>query len=213
MADIDAVGALQDAVRRRLYEFVAAQHEAVGRNQAAQACGIQRTLAAFHLDKLVEAGLLDVSYRRLTGRSGPGAGRPAKLYRRAAAEHVVSVPPRSYAVAAGLFAEALEQLAADREVGATARRAGHEIGAASGGEPLEDVLRGQGYEPYEDEGEVRLRNCPFHRLAERYPVLVCGMSVALCEGVLEGLGVRDREVRVDPRAGECCAVVSKTKNI
>jgi len=206
---LHAVSALHDPVRRRLYEFVVAQPDAVSRYQAAEGCGIGRTLAAFHLDKLVEAGLLDVSYRRLTGRTGPGAGRPAKLYRRAQAEHTVSVPPRAYAVAADVFAAVVEQLGADREVVVSAHRAGRDIGAAAAGARLDELLRGQGYEPYQAEGEVRLRNCPFHRLAERYPPLVCGMSVALCEGVLEGLGLQDWAVRVDPRPGECCAVLSK----
>jgi predicted ArsR family transcriptional regulator len=208
---IDAVGALQDPVRRRLYDFVAGQGDDVSRNRAAAACGIQRTLAAFHLDKLADVGLLDVTYRRLSGRSGPGAGRPAKLYRRAGNEHVVSVPPRAYSVAAGVLADALDQLGADREVVVAARRAGREIGAKAKGESLGRVLRRQGYEPYESGRAIRLRNCPFHQLAERFPPLVCGMNAALCEGILEALGVRDRQVRLDPRAGECCVVISKIK--
>lgn len=51
----------------------------MSRAEAADAVGVARTLAAFHLGKLVDAGLLEVAHRRLTGRSGPGAGRPAKV--------------------------------------------------------------------------------------------------------------------------------------
>lgn len=204
---IDAVGALQDPLRRRLYDFVAGQGEDVSRNQAAEACGIQRTLAAFHLDKLVEADLLVASYRRLTGRSGPGAGRPAKLYRRSEAEHAVSLPPRAYAAAAAMLAATVERIGADRELAAAARQAGR--GAAVPGESLEDVLRRQRYEPYVSDEEIRLRNCPFRDLAERYPPLVCGMNLALCEGMVEALRLPDRHLRLDPQAGDCCVVISK----
>ncbi|MFS2294468.1 MAG: transcriptional regulator, partial [Actinomadura sp.] len=96
MDDIDAIALLKDPVRLRLYEFVVAQGREVGRNEAAEAAGVTRTLAAFHLDKLVDGGLLEAGSRRLTGRSGPGAGRPAKVYRRAAGERGVSVPARDY---------------------------------------------------------------------------------------------------------------------
>jgi len=94
MGEISVIAVLADPVRRRLYDYVTEQPQGISRSEAAQAVGIQRTLAAFHLDRLAEAGLVDVTFRRPAGRSGPGAGRPAKLYRRAAAEHQVSMPPR-----------------------------------------------------------------------------------------------------------------------
>src|SRR5258707_10767985 len=108
MRDLEAIALLQDPARRSLYEFVVAAGREVSRNEAAQAVGLQRTLAAFHLDRLASTGLLEVAYRRLGARSGPGAGRPAKLYRRAATERTVSVPPRDYARAAQVLAEAIE---------------------------------------------------------------------------------------------------------
>ncbi|WP_316043260.1 hypothetical protein [Actinomadura sp. CNU-125] len=117
MEDIDAIALLQDPVRRRLYEFVAGLGREVGRNEAAEAVGVGRTLAAFHLDKLADAGLLEAGSRRLSGRSGPGAGRPAKVYRRSAAERGVSVPARDYGTAAGLLAEAAERRARTRSCG------------------------------------------------------------------------------------------------
>ncbi|MGW5415092.1 helix-turn-helix transcriptional regulator [Actinomadura geliboluensis] len=205
MEDIEAIALLQDPVRRRLYEFVAAQGREVGRNEAAEAAGVARTLAAFHLDKLVDAGLLEAGSRRLTGRSGPGAGRPAKVYRRSAVERGVSVPPRDYGTAAGVLAEAAESAGLDMEVQDAARRRGRALRGAWGGGAagLAGVLAERGYEPVADEGGavLRMRNCPFHAVAEVFPPLVCGMNLALLEGLVEGSEVR---VRMDPRPGWCC---------
>ena len=122
MEDIEAIAVLQDPVRRRLYEYVIAQDHEVSRNEAAEGAGTQRTLAAFHLDKLVDAGLLATESRRLSGRSGPGAGRPAKLYRRSAAERQVSLPARDYRTAADMLAEVSEAARLDTALRAAARR-------------------------------------------------------------------------------------------
>src|SRR5215216_7666149 len=144
-SDLAAIGLLQDPVRRALYGHVVAAGGEVSRNQAAEAVGVQRGLAAFHLDKLVEAGLLEASFRRLGDRRGPGAGRPAKLYRRAAGEVEASLPPRTYETAAHLLAETVEQAGADLELQAAARRAGAETGrqiaaeAAAGPKPAPAV--------------------------------------------------------------------------
>ncbi|MFC8899643.1 helix-turn-helix transcriptional regulator [Streptomyces cinereoruber] len=226
MEDIEAIAALQDPVRRRLYEYVAAQGREVGRNEAAEATGVARTLAAHHLDRLTEAGLLDSGSRRLTGRSGPGAGRPAKVYTRARAERSVSLPARDYRTAAELLAEAAEQAGLDAGLRAAAHRRGEALrgpAAPCGGlEEAMEVLAARGYEPHleaaggaEEEvgtGErvVRMRNCPFHAVAERFPPLVCGMNLALLEGLLGADGpVR---ARMDARPGECCVVVEDSKN-
>lgn len=127
-AALEALAVLGDPVRRGLYRHVSGSPGEVGRDAAAEAAGISRSLAAFHLDKLVEAGLLEVSFRRLSGRSGPGAGRPAKLYRRAEGERTVSMPPRTYDTAGRLLAEVVEQAGLDGELQAAARAAG-EAGA------------------------------------------------------------------------------------
>ncbi|MFE6281062.1 helix-turn-helix transcriptional regulator [Streptomyces sp. NPDC057877] len=217
MKDIDAIAALQDPVRRRLYEYVAAQGREVGRNEAAEATGVARTLAAHHLDRLTEAGLLESGSRRLTGRSGPGAGRPAKVYTRARAERAVSLPARDYRTAAELLAEAAEEAGLDAGLCAAARRRGEALRGPAApcgdlGEAME-TLAARGYEPHrEDDGEedvVRMRNCPFHAVAERYPPLVCGMNLALLEGLLGTDGpVR---ARMDARPGECCVVVEASE--
>ncbi|MFF7358647.1 helix-turn-helix transcriptional regulator [Streptomyces filipinensis] len=232
MKDIDAIAALQDPVRRRLYEYVVSQGREVGRNEAAEAAGVARTLAAHHLDRLTEAGLLESGSRRLTGRSGPGAGRPAKVYTRARGERAVSLPARDYRTAAELLAEAAEQAGLDAGLCAAARRRGEALrGSAAPCGGLEEamaMLAARGYEPHlegaagiqdaegakgataEAEPVVRMRNCPFHAVAERFPPLVCGMNLALLEGLFGTDGpVR---ARMDARPGECCVVVESSKN-
>lgn len=205
--DLGTVAALQDPVRRAVYDYVASQGREVGRNEAAEAVGVQRTLAAFHLDKLVEVGLLESGFKRLTDRSGPGSGRPAKVYRRAPGEWQVNVPARDYRTMARALAEAVDLLGGDEQAEWAARRAG--AGLAAPGEDLGEVLRRRGYEPYEEDGRLRLRNCPFHLLAEEHPLLVCSMNLALCQGMLEGLGEEGATARLDPRPGECCVAFSK----
>lgn len=104
---IDTVAALAEPLRRRLYEYVVAQPQEVSRDQAAAGVGVDRAVAAFHLDRLVREGLLEASYRRLGSRTGPGAGRPSKLYRRGPAQVTVSLPQREYELAARLLLRAV----------------------------------------------------------------------------------------------------------
>src|SRR5438552_14457546 len=152
---LDAIGALREPVRRAVYEFAAGQPQPVSRNEVAEALGIGRTLAAFHLDKLTEAGLLDTSYAPRVG--GPGAGRPAKLYRRGTAEHAVSVPPRDYRLLADVLATAIEEAGVEPAVHAAARKRG---AALAGGGDLRARLGALGYEPVDSgDGTIRLRNC------------------------------------------------------
>ncbi|MDQ3979537.1 MAG: transcriptional regulator [Actinomycetota bacterium] len=221
--ELTAIGSLQEPVRRSLYRYVVAQPADVSRDEAASAVGVQRSLAAFHLDKLVDAGLLEVTYRRLTGRTGPGAGRPAKLYRRSSVEHSVSLPPRHYDLAAELLAEAVEE-AEDRPARESlvevARRFGRRLGQELRARlnprasrerrliALAQALERYGYEPRREGRAVRLGNCPFHSLSERHRDLVCGMNLSLLEGVVEGMEGADIEARRDPRPGECCVTVA-----
>ncbi|RII19777.1 Helix-turn-helix domain protein [Streptomyces sp. YIM 130001] len=203
-----ALGMLGDPLRRRLYECVAADPGEVGRDAAAEATGISRSLAAFHLDKLVEAGLLTTSFRRLSGRTGPGAGRPAKMYRRADGEHSVSVPPRSYDAVGRLLAQVVENGGLDRELQAAAHAAGAADPDASA-EDLIAVLRARGYEPFFDGKTLRLNNCPYRGLADEFPALICGMNLAL----IEGLANSEWSPAMDPCPGGCCvALDSKNKN-
>ncbi|MEV5585677.1 helix-turn-helix domain-containing protein [Nonomuraea pusilla] len=207
--DLDALALLHDPVRRSLYEVVAASGGDVGRGEAAEAAGVSRTLAGHHLDRLVEAGLLESGFRRQE-RKGPGSGRPAKVYRRSRGERSVSLPPRDYPALASVLADVVEELGAEEQAEAAARRAGERLARAYAGEPVERVLGARGYEPYEEGGALRLRNCPFHVLAEEQPLLVCSMNLALCQGLLGGLGDDPGRARLDPRPGECCVALSKT---
>ncbi|MFI6478401.1 helix-turn-helix transcriptional regulator [Nonomuraea sp. NPDC050663] len=205
--DLEALAGLADPARRRLYDLVAASPRPVGRAEAAEAAGISRTLAAFHLDKLVEAGLLDSGFQPPV-KKGPGSGRPAKVYTRARRERAVSLPPRDYVTLAAVLAETVELLDAQDKAEQAARKAGEKL-AAGGGDLLE-TLRERGYEPYAEGEQIRLRNCPFHTLAEEQPVLVCSLNLALCQGLLQGLGQDPARASLDPRPGECCVAVSKT---
>ncbi|HEX2193278.1 MAG TPA: transcriptional regulator [Acidimicrobiales bacterium] len=221
--DLQAIAALQEPVRRSLYRYVISERRDVSRDEAAEGVGVQRALAAFHLDKLVEAGLLDATFRRLTGRTGPGAGRPAKLYRRSSSDRAVSLPPRTYDLAAELLAQAVEDEGGGRprdKVNEAGRRFGHglgeqvaeRVGGRSSRErrlaALTEVLGRYGYEPHREGRTVRLGNCPFHALSETHRELVCGMNLALLQGVVEGMEGSDLEARSDARPGECCVAVA-----
>jgi predicted ArsR family transcriptional regulator len=201
---VEAIGALHEPLRRAIYERVIAGGEPASRNEIADALGIGRTLAAHHLDKLVEAGLLEVSFARQNGRSGPGAGRPAKLYRRAVTEHALSLPPRDYKVLAEVLADAVEEAGVEPALYAAARRRG-ERAAVSDASPVQ-LLQRLGYEPWLDGDTVRLRNCPFDGVARSHPPLVCGANLAFIEGAL------GRPARLDPGPEGCCVVVEASKN-
>nr|QEO74149.1 ArsR family transcriptional regulator [uncultured bacterium] len=214
---VDAVALLGEPVRRQLYDYVAAQPDSVSREQAAKAVGIKRPLAAFHLDKLAEEGLLEVEFRRLSGRAGPGAGRPAKLYKRSSREVRVSLPPREYELAARVFAQALtvqdspdpvrdSARALGKEIAAEVRgRAGRNKGTKNLTRTAEEVLRDYGFEPFHDEeGNIRLRNCPFHMLSQQYTQLVCGMNLDVMKAMVDELGLERLEARLEPQPGLCC---------
>jgi predicted ArsR family transcriptional regulator len=221
-AQVEAVAALKDPVRRALYLFVAAAGREVSREEAAKAVGVTRALAAFHLDKLVDEGLLDTAYRRVTGRVGPGAGRTSKLYRRSGRQLEVSLPARNYELAARLFARALapdhEQSPLERvdeEATALGRAVGEQARAKMTHHSLEarlstvlDVLRDYGFEPYREGNTVYLRNCPFHSLALENPEVVCGMNHSLLRGVLSGLRASGLDARLQPEAGRCCIAIA-----
>jgi predicted ArsR family transcriptional regulator len=214
-----AISTLSEPLRRALYLYVVAQRRPVSRAQAAGAQGIARTVAAFHLDKLVEAGLLQANHGRTTGRSGPGAGRPAVLYSRAERPHEFSIPARSYALAARLLAGAVDEAGADRLLQAAAEREGERQGRAEAppadGGPADldtaaAALEHRGYEPERDGERLWSRNCPFHELSEDNPPVVCGMNLALLTGLVRGLACPGLEARMDAGPDRCCVVISKS---
>lgn len=219
-----AVAQLHEPLRRRLYEVVTTSPAALSRDQAAAAVGVSRGVAAFHLDKLVAAGLLVADFARPPGRKGgPGAGRPTKFYRRHPAEIAVSLPERRYALAGALFAEAVTaasaaQTDAQQEARNAARRHGQMLGERWRPSTrrrvalpaLLPVLVNQGYEPFEDEGGVRLRNCPFRVLARQHTELMCGMNLELIRGLLEAVDATGVEAALDPGVGRCCVRLTTT---
>jgi predicted ArsR family transcriptional regulator len=221
--DIEAVAVLEEPSRRALYEWVVAQRQPVSRDAAAAGVGVSRALAAFHLDRLVREELLVPEYRRLSGRTGPGAGRPAKLYRRGPREVAVSLPDRHYEVAARVMAESMQRIG-QGELPEELRASAHGTGLAVGAdarrqagprpvpgrlkEALIATLAERGYEPHEGgPGEIRLGNCPFHALVEDHRDVVCGMNLALAEGILGGLHGDDLEAFLDPQPGHCCVAI------
>jgi predicted ArsR family transcriptional regulator len=224
-SDLASLSSLDDPVRRRLYAAVSARSEPLSRDDAALAAGTGRALAAYHLDKLVEAGLLTASYQRPRGRTGPGAGRPAKLYSRSGREFAVTLPPREYELAARLLVCAVEadssgssraaldaaayQLGQDLGSQAVPRRSSPGNAAGSALHELETVLARHGYEPERGEQNVtRLRNCPFHQLAQRHKETVCAMNLALIDGVTEGMQASTLRPALDPQPGYCCVTIS-----
>jgi predicted ArsR family transcriptional regulator len=220
--DLTVLGLLTEPNRRALYEFVRAQHDWVSRDRASEAVGLGRGVTAHHLDRLAADGLLEVDYRRVNDRRGPGAGRPAKVYRRSPAEVAVSLPRRDYELAGQLLAEAAERATRDgspiaraidhvvREHGRSiARDAGtgrtSRVGVNTRRRRFLDALDSLGFEPeLTDDGGVVLHNCPFHHLAQSHTELICEMNLAMLDSALGELGRTGWCAQLQPHEGHCC---------
>jgi predicted ArsR family transcriptional regulator len=221
---VSGVAALAEPIRRELYGYVVSQVDPVSRDQASLGVGVARHTAKFHLDKLVEAGLLDTDFKRLSGKQGPGAGRPTKLYRRSARELSVTVPERHYDLAGHLMAKAIE---ASTESGGAVVDALHDV-AAEMGVTLADqtrrvagprpsrasivkaacaTLAAHGYEPRRRHDVITLGNCPFHALAREHTELVCGMNLALLGEMVEHSSDGKLTARLDPGEDRCCVTL------
>jgi predicted ArsR family transcriptional regulator len=225
-SDVDqqltGLAGLGEPIRRTLYRYVAGRGIPVSRDDAAQAAGISRPLAAYHLDKLIDDGLLEARYQRRSDRRGPGAGRPAKHYVRADRQIELSLPARDYAALAELLAGAVEadpSGAAQAFLDRAAAALGAELGAEAANHPTPDgdpdqvlaavrqALAARGYEPYEEaDGTIRLRNCPFDRIAARHRQLVCGANHAMLQALTDQVDGDPPTVRavLDPQPGRCC---------
>ncbi len=215
--DIRSVAALAEPVRRQLYETVATAPGAISREQAAAAIGVPAHTAKFHLDRLVDEGLLEVEYRRLTGRTGPGSGRPAKLYRRTAREIALSLPARQYALLSVILAKAIAQAdgepvleVAERVAEDEGERWGRDQEPTDAGdlERVATALCTTGYEPRMTDDALELRNCPFHQAAVEQTELVCGLNLAFVTGVCRGLDAASAHPDLKPASGRCCVVVA-----
>ncbi len=223
---ISAVAALDEPTRRQLYDYVVRRPAPVSRDEAAAALELPRTTAAFHLDRLVDEKLLDVVYQRRTGRTGPGAGRPAKLYRRSDQDVAVSLPQRRYELAGQLLSSALEHAERSgdspraildqrayrlgRQLGATARAV---AGDGDARDTALGVLETHGFEPRTDGEDITLANCPFHALAQEYTGLVCGMNLSLLDGLLDGLATTGLTAHLDPTPPYCCVRLAPTPDM
>lgn len=216
-AYVSAVAALDEPTRRRLYDYVVRQPAPVSRDEVTAALQLPRTTVAFHLDRLANEGLLDVVHERRTGRTGPGAGRPAKLYHRSANPITVSLPERHYELAGRLLAAAIHEADQTGEPPRSvlerhARALGRQLGehaakdtrAADGQRTLMRTLEAYGFEPRAADRGVVLANCPFHRLAQQHTDLVCGMNLCLLTGLLDGLSTTGFTARLDPAPNLCC---------
>lgn len=220
---LTSIASLGEPVRRELYRYVVSQPGPVNREQAAKGVGVAHHTAKFHLDKLVEDELLQVEHRRPAGRGGPGAGRPAKFYRRSARELTVSLPERRYDLAGRVLARAVSDAAHDQiPVGDALRQAARHTGRSAGQQARRgagrrpgrralfaaagEVLRAWGYEPRLEAQSGTLANCPFHALAQEYTDLVCTMNLDLMRGLLDGLELTDLGVRLEPAPGRCCVL-------
>jgi predicted ArsR family transcriptional regulator len=221
---VAGIAALADPIRRDLYLYVSAQPAPVSRDQASEALGVARHTAKFHLDKLAEEGLLDTSFKRLSERRGPGAGRPTKLYRRSSRQLSVTLPERRYDLAGQLLASAIDNAATEGTnvadaLNAAAAQWGRIVGdqarAAVGPRPSRERLiaaTGQalaeyGYEPHRVDGTIVLSNCPFHALARAHTQLVCGMNLAMLTAVTDGVKETGLAARLDPAPDRCCVVL------
>lgn len=201
-----AIAVIGDPLRRSLFEFVKASPHPVSRDEAAAFLSQSRSTAVFHLERLVEAGLLTTEFKRTSGKSGPGAGRPAKLYRAADDEVSVTIPERRYDLLGELLAQAIDEAqpieSAREALIRIAEERGRRLGAEAG--TLERMLVAAGYEPHVDaDGTITLTNCPFHRLAARHTDLVCTANEALLSGAVTGCG-GGYDAALEPGANRCC---------
>jgi predicted ArsR family transcriptional regulator len=218
---VRGIAALDHTVTQAAFRLLVERGQ-LTRDEMADSLDVARSVAAFHLDKLVDTGLAVVHFARLSGRTGPGAGRPAKVYRRSDLEIEVSLPERHYDLAGGLLAEAIERASTagvpiDRALHTAATETGRRLGEAArikaGGraskakrrDVLMRLLERNGYEPHLVDGEIVLSSCPFHALAEQHRTLVCGMNLDLLSGVIEGVGDEAlMSARLEPQPGYCC---------
>jgi predicted ArsR family transcriptional regulator len=227
-AQMNQIGTLAEPVRRALYRYVAAQPEPVSREQAAAGVQVAHHVAKFHLDKLEHAGLLEVEYRRPPGRTGPGAGRPTKLYRRSPRDVAVSLPERQYNLAGQVMAQAITD-SADQAIPmqaalrAAASRAGKRLAEQTAWpstdpsdpsiavDTLCTVLAENGYEPQLGGDHITLGNCPFHELAEEHTELICGLNVDLVNGLLDTID-NQFKAHLNPAPGRCCVTIGLSES-
>jgi predicted ArsR family transcriptional regulator len=220
--NVTGIGVLADPVRRQLYRFVCSQDQPVSRDQAAQAVGVARHKAKFHLDRLETEGLLEADYVRMTGRAGPGAGRPAKRYRRGRSEFAVTLPARDYELAGHIMADAIADSARTdtpifEALSTAAAVHGASIAAAAADRPSSAdaaldvavrILTDHAYEPRRIDHTVVMANCPFHTLAVAHTDLVCRLNHSLLTGFADSVAPDLLDARLEPGENRCCVTLA-----
>lgn len=216
--DFAALGVFVEPQRRRVFEkLLAGGPSTVTALMASLSMG--RTLVAFHLGKLVEAGFVDV----VGPEAGTGGrGRPAQRYRVTGREIVATVPDRRYDLLAGILLDSMAGARRGEAAQGSALRAARSRGAElarqlAGGSRtadrsdrlgrLEHLLSTIGYAPHRQGQELQVRNCPFDRFRATNTAQVCPLNLALSEGYLEGLGLDQQvQARLQPCPDSCCVV-------
>jgi predicted ArsR family transcriptional regulator len=220
--NVTGIGVLADPVRRQLYRFVCSQDQPVSRDQAAQAVGVARHKAKFHLDRLEAEGLLEADYVRMTGRAGPGAGRPAKRYRRGRSEFAVALPARDYELAGHIMADAITNSARTgtpifEALSTAAAVHGATIAAAAADRPSSvdaaldvavRILTEHAYEPRRIDRAVVMANCPFDTLAVAHTELVCRLNHSLLTGFVASVAPDLLDARLEPSENRCCVTLA-----
>jgi predicted ArsR family transcriptional regulator len=190
--------ALGDPTRRRVFFVVREATAPRSKDEVAEVVGIERRLAGFHLDKLVEQGFLQAEFRRRE-RGGPGAGRPPKLYSLAETEAAVTLPERHYDLLAELLLRAMSEPGASTTE--QLERVGFEFGrslateqAGGGGSPftptqaIAEVVRlltRYGFAATSDgPASIKACSCPFEEMAFHDPERVCGLDRSIWRGIL-----------------------------
>jgi predicted ArsR family transcriptional regulator len=115
---MDHLAAVGDPDLRDALLFARSHARPVTADELAEARNLHRNVARSRLERLADAGLLSADYERRTGRTGPGAGRPAKTY---------SVVPQVTSIAFQDQNESLAGLLVDA------------LAARGGAEPLREV--------------------------------------------------------------------------
>lgn len=194
-------GALGDPTRRRVFFAVREASVPQTKDDVAERVGIDRRLAGFHLDKLVEQGFLDADFRKRE-KGGPGAGRPPKVYSLAATEAAVTLPERHYDVLAQLL---LEAMSSPGDPDDQLERVGFAFGQSLARDQIEsgesvftptqaiaEVVRiltrfgfaAQTEDPGAATPTIMACSCPFEEMAFHDPVRVCGLDRSIWKGVL-----------------------------
>ena len=197
----DLAGTLGDATRRGIYVTVRESTEPVTASQISEMFDIHANVARHHLDRLVSDEYLQVTRKRPSGRTGPGAGRPAKHYEPTRKNVSVQFPARRYDLLAELLLRVIERIAPDNaaevadEIG---REYGRELAAEIGfpedsgydtaAIAVASALMGVGFEveARPDDHELVTRFCPFGESAKNHPAIVCQLDQGLVTGLLEG---------------------------